>query len=55
MKPLRSSAPVTSILNPGFVYTRSDRTDLAATFERIRQQQQATPRRVVAITKGKKR
>jgi hypothetical protein len=38
-KPLRSSAPPTSILNPRFAYVPSGHTDLAKTFARIKQAQ----------------
>jgi len=38
-KPLRSSAPPRSILNPAFRYTDAAHTNLAKTFERIKQAQ----------------
>lgn len=44
MKPLRSSAPAHSILNPARAYTPAAATDLAATFERVRKQQAAEQR-----------
>ena len=37
LKPLRSSAPPSSILNPAFRYTPAQHTDLRATFARARQ------------------
>ena len=38
MKPLRSTAPATSLLSPSFRYTPAAATDLHATFERIRRE-----------------
>ena len=36
-KPLRSSAPVSSLLNSQFVYRNAAQTNVAETFERVRQ------------------
>lgn len=44
MKPLKSSAPASSILNPARPYVPAAQTDLAQTFERIRRQQEAAQR-----------
>jgi len=38
-KPLVTSTPVHSILNPGFRYTSSAATDIRKTFARIRREQ----------------
>jgi hypothetical protein len=40
-KPLRSSAPVTSILNSEFTYRNAAQTNVADTFERVRQRLRA--------------
>jgi hypothetical protein len=40
-KPLRSSAPVTSILNSEFTYRNAAQTNVADTFERVRQRMRA--------------
>lgn len=45
MKPLRSTAPAHSLLNPARPYVPAAQTDLAATFARIRAQQQTTKRK----------
>lgn len=37
MKPIRSKAPTYTLASPEFRYTRSDETDIRATFERARQ------------------
>lgn len=39
MKPLRSSAPAHSILNPAFDYTDAANTDIAARFRRMQREQ----------------
>lgn len=41
LKPLRSTAPVSSILSPAFPYRNSAQTDVAATFARVRAEQAA--------------
>ena len=39
MKPLKSTAPRTSILHPDRAYVPSGRTDIAATFRKFRKRQ----------------
>lgn len=39
LKPLRSTAPATSILSPRFNYVPAARTDIRETFRRAEQQQ----------------
>lgn len=39
MKPLRSTAPTTSILNPAFAYTDAASTDIGARFRRVQREQ----------------
>lgn len=38
MKPLKSTEPITSILNPAFQYVPAVQTDIARTFAKIRKQ-----------------
>jgi len=44
MKPLRSTAPAHSLLNPARPYVPAAATDVAATFARIRKQQEQAAR-----------
>jgi hypothetical protein len=39
MKPIRTTAPETSLLNPKFRYTPAAKTDVRRTFARIRREQ----------------
>lgn len=41
LKPLRSTAPASSILSPSFPYKNAAQTDVAATFARVRAEQAA--------------
>lgn len=38
-KPLKSSAPPTSILSPSFVYVNAAHTDIRARFDKVRREQ----------------
>jgi len=56
LRPLRSTYPPTSILNPAFVYVHSSKTDVRATIARARQQQVAARATTVrSFTRGRKR
>lgn len=49
MKPLKSTEPITSILNPAFQYIPAVQTNIEATFRRIRKQmaEEAKPKQDV--------
>ena len=48
-KTLKSSAPVSSILNPAFKYRKAANTDVAATFARIRAEQAAEKKAMKSV------
>jgi hypothetical protein len=53
MKPLRSTAPRSSLLHPERPYTNSASTDVAATFARIRAQMAQAKAKVQPIKEKK--